>query len=167
MALQPRIREFPPIDGFSMWNGAYQSVDAEVLWAILRELKPARVVQADRSRWAGLIIDAAFKGDQSEVSPEDLEARDVVFVMRARPSIVLDVLPRLAPGVMVHFHDVTLPWEGGSGQDLLQAYLSGNADWEVILGLHDLARTEPDLVKRVVPSWRGDTAPSAFWLRRC
>jgi hypothetical protein len=69
--------------------------------------------------------------------------------------------------VVVHLHGVYLPWRGPPEQDLLQAFLTGNPDWEVLFGLHDLARTEPELVKRVVPSWRGTTKPSAFWLRRC
>ena len=91
--------------------------------------------------------------------------------------IVLDVLPLLAPGVVVHFHDVLLPWELHRTwlergwfwfeQYLLQAFLSGNPGWEVVLALHDLTRTEPELVRRLVPSWTGATYPSAFWIRRC
>jgi hypothetical protein len=86
------------------------------------------------------------------------------------------VLPILAPGVIVHFHDVLLPWElhrtwlergwYWSEQYLLQAFLSGNPDWEVLLAIHDLTRSEPDLVREAVPSWRGDSHPSAFWIRR-
>ena len=179
-ALHPRIREFPPIDGFSMWNGSYEAVDAEVLWAILRELRPARVLQVGRNQWAGMVIAAALKanGDDGEHlhgegDPRDLEDRDVLFVAGAGGDfvpLVLDVLPRMAPGVLVHVHGVQLPWEDAgpnARQDLLQAYLSGNEGWEVLLGLHDLTRTEPELVRRLVPSWRGASRPSAFWLRRC
>lgn len=211
-ALQPRIREFPPIDGFKMWNGYYEAVDAEVLWAILRELRPKRVVELG-SGWSSMIIDAALKANGDGTSyvtydplprepapravrrvaaqdiPEDvfteLEARDVLFVDTTHTvktggdvnRIVLDLMPLLAPGVIVHFHDVLLPWEIHKNwldrgwfwfeQYLLQAFLSGNDDWEVIFGIHDLTRTEPQLVKQVVPSWRGESYPSAFWLRRC
>jgi hypothetical protein len=115
----------------------------------------------------------------------ELEARDVLFVDTTHTvktggdvnRIVLDLMPLLAPGVIVHFHDVLLPWEIHKNwldrgwfwfeQYLLQAFLSGNEDWEVIFGIHDLTRTEPGLVKQVVPSWRGESYPSAFWLRRC
>ena len=84
--------------------------------------------------------------------------------------LVHDILPCLDHGVVVHFHDVLLPWEdrrGHTAQDLLHAFLTGNDGWEVLLGVHDLTRTDPELVRRIVPSWRGDTKPSAFWLRRC
>ena len=178
-ALHPAIREFPPIDGFSMWNGAYEAVDAEVLWAILRELRPARVLQIGRNQWATMIIAAALKANgegrhlQGDDDPRDLVDRDVLFIAGAGGDfvpLVLDVLPRLPPGVLVHVHGVQLPWEDrgpNARQDLLQAYLSGNEDWEVLLGLYDLTRIEPDLVRRLVPSWRGTSRPSAFWLRRC
>ena len=210
-ALQPRIREFPPIGGFKMWNGYYEAVDAEVLWAILRELSPRRVVELG-SGWSSMIIAAALEANGSGTHevydplprdpappnvrrvaaqdiPEDvftgLGERDVLFVDTTHTvktggdvnRIVLDVMPLLAPGVLVHFHDVLLPWELHRTwlergwfwfeQYLLQAFLSGNEDWDVLLGLHDLTRTDPDLVKQVVPSWRGDSYPSAFWLRRC
>ena len=211
-ALQPRVREFPPIKGFQLWNGYYEAVDAEVLWAILREVRPQRVVELG-SGWSSMIIDAALRenGDgavhqvfdplpREPVAPgvkrvaaqqvaEDvftaLGERDVLFVDTTHTvktggdvnRIVLDVLPLLAPGVLVHFHDVLLPWELHRTwlergwfwfeQYLLQAFLSGNDDWDVLLGLHDLTRTAPQLVKQVVPSWRGESFPSAFWLRRC
>ena len=56
--------------------------------------------------------------------------------------IVLDVLPALAPGVLVHVHDIFLPyeyprrWHEESGfhwaeQYLLQAFLAGNQGFEV------------------------------------
>jgi hypothetical protein len=171
-ALREPIREFPPIEGYSMWNGAYESVDAEVLWGIIRQLQPTRVLQLGRSEWASMIIAAALKANGTGerdygTDPRDLGDRDVLFAGRPETAIVLDVLPRLQPGVVVHFHGIRLPWQGAPEQDLLQAFLSGNEDWEVVLGLYDLTRSEPELVRDIVPSWRGTTKPSAFWLRRC
>jgi hypothetical protein len=90
--------------------------------------------------------------------------------------IVLDVLPRLDEGVVVHVHDVLLPWEPHrtwlergwfwTEQYLVHAFLVGNDDWEVLLALHHLTRTHPEAVRRLAPRWSGDTHPSAFWLRR-
>ena len=207
-ALEPRIREFPPIDGFHLWNRYYEAVDAEVLWAVLREVRPRRVVELG-SGWSSRIIAAAIGPDceytafdpyprvpgvrVEQLAAQDvpervfraLGERDVLFVDTTHTvktggdvnRVVLDVLPILAPGVLVHFHDVLLPWELHRTwlergwfwfeQYLLQAFLSGNRDWEVLLGLHDLTRTVPDLVREVCPSWRGDSYPSAFWIRRC
>ena len=206
-ALEPRIRDFPPIDGFELWNGYYEAVDAEVLWAVLRELNPRRVVELG-SGWSSRIIAAAIEDDCEYTSydpyprlegipvqrvraqdvPErvfrDLGEQDVLFVDTTHTvktggdvnRIVLDLLPLLAPGVIVHFPDVLLPWELHRDwlergwfwfeQYLLQAFLSGNPDWEVLLALHDLTRTERELVREAVPSWRGDSFPSAFWIRR-
>jgi hypothetical protein len=89
--------------------------------------------------------------------------------------VVLDVLPLLAPGVYVHFHDVFLPYEYHrhwvergpywNEQYLLQAFLALNRDFEVALANHALLRTRPDELRRVVPSLRGHQ-PSAFWIRR-
>ena len=191
-ALHKRIKEFPPIDGFRMWNGSYEAVDAEVLWAILREIKPRRVVQLGESEWSSMVVAAALKANGNDgvlkrhaghprELPSDaftgLHERDVLFVDSSHvvktggdvPAIVLDVLPLLDRGVVVHFHDVLLPWEDRrmyTEQYLLQAFLAGNRDWEVLLGLYDLTKSQPDLVRRLVPSWRGETRPSAFWLHR-
>ncbi len=191
-ALSKRIKEFPPIDGFRMWNGEYEAVDAEVLWAICRELRPKRVIQLGTSEWSSMIVAAALKANDNGAEhhrhaghPRELgedpfrrlDERDVLFVDSSHevalggdvPLLVLELLPLLARGVVVHFHDVLLPWQDrrmGTEQYLLQAFLSGNRDWEVLLGIHDLTRTQADLVRRLVPSWRGDSRPTAFWLHR-
>lgn len=92
--------------------------------------------------------------------------------------VVLDVLPALAPGVLVHFHDVWLPYEyhraltetlgaNWSEQYLLQAFLSGNDGWEVLLANAALARDRRDAVRAAFPEWDPVTEyPSAFWIRR-
>jgi len=193
----------PLPDGFDPANPMYGPLDAAVLGAMLARERPQRVVELG-SGWSSLVI--AASGAQHEiydphpsglvdaqpVRAQDvalevftsLRAGDVLFVDTSHTvktggdvnRIVLDVLPLLAPGVIVHFHDVLLPWELHRNwlergwfwfeQYLLQAFLSGNPDWEVLLALHDLTRTERELVREVVPSWRGDSFPSAFWLRR-
>jgi hypothetical protein len=211
-ALAPHLRGFPAqVEGFELWNGYYEAFDAEVLWAMLRDLRPRRVVELG-SGWSSHVVRAALAANGDGAShaiydpfarqaapagvrrvaaqdvPEDvftaLEARDVLFVDTTHTvktggdvnRIVLDVLPQLAEGVHVHFHDVLLPWELHRTwlergwfwfeQYLLQAFLSGNDAWEVELALHDLTRTEPDLVRELVPSYTGANFPSAFWLRR-
>ena len=91
--------------------------------------------------------------------------------------IVLDVLPRLRAGVLVHFHDVFLPYEYPrrwaeryglfwSEQYLLQAFLAFNRDFEVVLALHALVRKQPEPLRALIPSLGADAAPGAFWIRR-
>jgi hypothetical protein len=75
--------------------------------------------------------------------------------------LVLDVLPALAPGVVVHFHDVFLPWEYPrwwvergwywNEQYLLQAFLAGNRDYRVLLATHALWRERRDRPRRPRP----------------
>ena len=91
--------------------------------------------------------------------------------------IVLDVLPALAPGVLVHVHDIFLPyeypreWPEVSGfhwaeQYLLQAFLACNPSFEVLAGTYALCRDRPDAMARLAPTWRDGASASAFWMRR-
>jgi hypothetical protein len=91
--------------------------------------------------------------------------------------VVLDILPLLRPGVLVHFHDIFLPWEYPrkwaedyglywAEQYLLQAFLSLNTEYEVVCGLYALSRRHPERLRELVSSWREGVAPGAFWLRR-
>jgi hypothetical protein len=105
---------------------------------------------------------------------ERLEASDVLFVDTTHTvktggdvnHIVLNILPRLRPGVVVHFHDVFLPYEyprdwvvekrlAWAEQYLLQAFLAFNRSFEVLLAAYALARDG---------RLRGQ--PGAFWIRR-
>jgi hypothetical protein len=91
--------------------------------------------------------------------------------------VVLDVLPRLGGGALVHFHDIFLPWEYPrkwaedfglywSEQYLLQAFLSMNEEFEILYALYALARRCGDYLREIIPSWHEDAVPGAFWLRR-
>ena len=114
---------------------------------------------------------------------EALEAGDVLFVDTSHTvktggdvnRIVLDVLPRLASGVRVHFHDILLPYEVDrrwllagwywNEQDLLQAFLAGNARWRVELAVHAAAKADPALARDFAPGHEDFHVPGAFWLR--
>jgi predicted O-methyltransferase YrrM len=143
-----------------------------------------------RSDIAGLpCLDEHVARPVQEVAHEvfdRLGAGDVLFVDSSHAArigsdvnaIVLEVLPRLAPGVVVHFHDVFLPWEYPrpwvvdqqhfwNEQYLLAAFLSGNADWEVTFAGHFMARRRPEAVNRVLGRDAGERAAgSSLWLRR-
>ena len=143
-----------------------------------------------RADIAGLpCLDEHVALEVQEVGPErfdGLGAGDFLFVDSSHTSridsdvnvIVLEVLPRLASGVVVHVHDVFLPWEYPrpwvvdqqhfwNEQYLLAAFLSANADWEVLFAGHFMARRQPAAVNRVLA---GDeesrAAGSSLWLRR-
>ncbi len=124
----------------------------------------------------------------TEVPMDELErlgAGDMLFVDTTHTvkigsdvnRVVLDLLPTLRPGVMVHFHDIFIPWEYPrefieersfywAEQYLLQAFLAFNSSFEILFSAHALQRRYPDRVSALIPSAAPDTRPSAFWLRR-
>jgi predicted O-methyltransferase YrrM len=137
---------------------------------------------------AGLPGLASLAAVRAQDVPADvfasLEAGDVLFVDTTHTvkldsdvnRIVLDVLPALAPGVIVHVHDIFLPyeyprqWPEESGfhwaeQYLLQAFLAGNRGFEVLAGTFALCRDRPDAMARLAPTWRPGAEASAFWIR--
>ena len=115
-----------------------------------------------------------------ELAEDDLLVVDTTHTVKTGGDvnhIVLDVLPRLRPGVLVHFHDIFLPWEYPrvwaedyglywAEQYLLQAFLSMNEGFEVVCALYALSREEPERLRELVPAWREGTVPGAFWIRR-
>lgn len=91
--------------------------------------------------------------------------------------IFLELLPTLTPGVLVHVHDIFLPFEyprewvvaerrAWAEQYLLQAFLAFNSAFEVLLPAHAIARAHPDALAEIVPSFAGGASPGAFWMRR-
>ncbi len=109
-----------------------------------------------------------------------LRSRDILFidsshVVKAGSDalwLFLHILPRLAPGVVVHVHDVFWPFEYPAGwlrehRDwteayLLHAFLVGNAGWEILLFTSWLWQCKPDLVPRHL----ADEHPGSFWMRK-
>ena len=96
---------------------------------------------------------------------------------------ILEILPKLNPGVLVHFHDIFLPWEYPhswvigdhrflSEQYMLQAYLSGNREVEVVWGSYNMLREHPAALERAFATFGTDITPpgtflpGSFWIRR-
>lgn len=88
--------------------------------------------------------------------------------------LFLEVIPRLAPGVIVHVHDVFLPREYPeewvkeelrfwSEQYLLQAFLAFNAEFEVLLSVNRLSHRHWHDLTETFPNAQGG---GSFWMRR-
>ena len=115
---------------------------------------------------------------------ERLEAGDVCFYdgshcVRTASDVnwfFFQVLPRLAPGVLIHLHDIFLPepypeeWifaraQTWNEQFLLQAFLMHNRDYEIEIANRYLWRNEAklldELYRGVQPSWG-----CSFWLSK-
>lgn len=102
----------------------------------------------------------------------DLHAGDMLFVDAThgvRPGsevnrIILEILPRLAPGVWVHFHDVMWPFDYSpklltedmffwNETVLLHAFVAGNPHIAIKASLSMLHHSRPDAVTDVFPSF--------------
>ena len=113
-----------------------------------------------------------------------LQSSDILFIDSSHTVkiggdvnyLFLEVLPRLKPGVIVHVHDIFLPFEYRrdwvldefrfwNEQYLLQAFLTFNSEFEVLLANSYLNHCHQQDLKAAfgnLPSWAG----GSFWMRR-
>jgi len=112
----------------------------------------------------------------------DLGAGDLLFIDSTHVAkagsdvlhLLLEVLPRLHPGVLVHVHDIFWPFSYrpewlAEGRDwteayLLRALLTENPRWEILLFSDWLSRTHPAEAEALFPG--GADRPGSIYLRR-
>ena len=99
--------------------------------------------------------------------------------------LMFSVLPGLNKGVLIHLHDIFLPWNYPRSwvlehnifwneQYLLLAFLLFNDRFEIVLANHYLSREHPDSLLRAFPFLKDHQAsadwstrtPSSIWLRK-
>ena len=127
---------------------------------------------------------------------ETLNAGDVLFIDSTHvlklggdvAFLFLEVLPRLRPGVVVHVHDIHFPYNTPYPAEqyifrakwplyrteamILQAFLSFNREFEVVLSTPMIRHTEEAFLERTIPGYRPvavedyDTHFGSIWLRR-
>jgi hypothetical protein len=118
---------------------------------------------------------------------EDLKSNDILFidsshVIRPQGDVLheyLHILGRLAPGVLIHVHDIFTPYDYipemiiadrrmWDEQYLLEAFLCFNRSFEVIGALNWLNREHRDLLTEACPVLIQEQGrePCSFWLRR-
>jgi predicted O-methyltransferase YrrM len=117
---------------------------------------------------------------------EELGDGDVLFIDSAHtvktggdvPFLYNQVIPRLAPGVFVHIHDILLPhdyhqswtFEGRAWNEqyLVQSFLAFNDEFEVVFGAYWMQTFHADEINRAFPGlerFKYNTGAS-LWLRR-
>lgn len=114
---------------------------------------------------------------------DELGAGDILFidsshVVAAGSDTVLEILrilPMLRPGVLIHFHDIFLPYEYPADwfgerffwaeQYMLSAYLQGNSQMRPVLPLHQMSRERTkELVELFPRLTEPGQRPGAYWI---
>jgi hypothetical protein len=121
---------------------------------------------------------------------DQLKAEDILFIDSGHcvriggdvNYLFLDVLPRLNPGVIVHIHDIGLPYEYPrtyainesfrqfwTEQYLLQSFLCFNSEFEILLALNYLMTDHAVLFRELFPAYDPENhsfVSGSFWIRR-
>jgi predicted O-methyltransferase YrrM len=156
----------------------------------LKELKlEAKIVSIDPNprleieAFADEIIRLPLEEAKDEEKPEKLKAGDILFIDSSHEiktgndvvELFLNTLPRLKPGVLIHIHDIFLPFEypkewviknrwPWNEQYLVQAFLQGSREYEVLWAGYYHQKTMRDFA-RYFPLWQGKNA-SSLWLKK-
>jgi len=96
--------------------------------------------------------------------------------------LILDILPRLSPGVIVHFHDIGLPNEYPkvyatsskyrvfwTEAYLLQAFLCFNREFEILMAMSYLMTEKKEAFCKAFPHYdpaQHKSISGSFWIRR-
>jgi len=217
---------------FYLANGNFLGVDAEILYCMVRDRKPRRIIEIGagastllaaeahlRNRAEGAPgchmtavepypnatiaaglpgLDRLIRSPVQEVPLAEfaaLDENDILFidsshVLKIGSDVAyefLEILPRLAPGVLVHVHDIFLPLEYPKNwldwqlrfwneQYLLQAFLAFNDRFQVLWAGSYMHVHHPEILAAAFGSYRDHGGrsrydndqnwPLSFWMRR-
>jgi len=209
-------------------NGAFSYFDAIILYAMIRHLRPKRVIEIGCGYSSCVLLDTNERffdnriectfiepypqllksllkdSDPSRVTviPSNLQDVDLDVFARLEPNDILfvdsshvaktgsdvnyvffDILPRLMPGVIIHFHDIFHPFEypkawvyqGRSWNEayLLHAFLQYNDAFAIELSNSFVEHFHRDLVSRGMPLCLNyakesmiPTSAQSIWLKK-
>lgn len=137
----------------------------------------------DISRFANRCLEARLESLAASEEVLMLKPGDFLFIDSSHEikagndavKLFLEILPALPVGVVIHIHDIFLPYEypkewviqnrwPWTEQYLVQALLQGSEEYEVLWAGHYHQKTMPDFAKHF-PLWQGKDA-SSLWLRK-
>lgn len=118
-------------------------------------------------------------GEFASLGPNDILFIDSSHVATVGSDVVFEfceILPRLAPGVLVHIHDIFLPLEYKRSQImtarmfwneqyLLHAMLANNPAWRVVWGGAFMNLKHPDKLQ-AFRSYRPTVQPGSIWIQK-
>jgi hypothetical protein len=209
---------------FNFFNLFYSELDAAVYYALIRDIKPAKIIEIGcgySTQIAALaIVRNQQEGKTGEIiciepypEPQLVDAKlDVQLIIERVENIdlkifeqlsdgdilfidsthtvkfgsdvcreILEILPALAIGVWIHFHDIFFPYDyppqwliekrlAWNEQYMLEAFLAYNPHFEVILANHWLSVDYPQEVVKIWPgvlNWEDPYHHGAsLWLRK-
>jgi hypothetical protein len=140
--------------------GAASAVDG------LAELRPIAAEELDAE-----VFDGLGRGDILFI-----DSSHTVKVGGDVVHLLCEVLPRLRAGVLVHVHDIYLPYEYPrewfhhnrwywAEQYLLQALLCGNSRFEILIAAYALWREEHSRLVAEIPTLDSSAPPLSLWMR--
>ena len=195
---------------FHFNNGFFERVDAEILYAFVRQRKPKRVIEVGSGNTT-LVNAAAMRRNAEEGFPGELiavEPYPAPYLKQGLPGLtqlitakvqdapfdlflslregdilfidsshvvsmdsdvlyeLLGILPRLAPGVLIHFHDIFTPLDYPEKfvkrnlcfwgeQYMLEAFLSFNSAFKIVWAGSAMQHFHPEVLREVFPEWEG------------
>lgn len=183
------VAHFRPAQYVEVGSGNSTKVAAK---AIREQRLPTQVTsidphpRAEIDQLAHRVVRQAFE-DMDFSFLYELQANDILFIdnsHRVLPNsdsmvFFLEVLPRLAPGVIVHIHDIYLPYDypqfmcdrGYSEQYLLAAFILANpSKYETLLPNYFISQ-DAELSTILAPLWQHpalhgvETHGGSYWLR--
>lgn len=214
-----RALDRPGPEGFPFRNDYFAGMDAALYYALIRDLKPARVLEigagystqiaakaiaanAHEGRVAALSVIEPYPQprltagaikmqlivkpvEEVELSTfSELQANDILFIdsshaLRCGGDVffeILEILPRVNPGVWIHVHDIFFPLDyppewvleqrlSFNEQYFLEAFLMFNERFVPRVANHWLALEMPASAAAL---WHGDLTPrpTSFWFSR-
>lgn len=208
--------------GFDFQNPYFSGLDAALYYSLIRDLKPARVVEVGSgfsTRIALLALQRneadGRRGELTCIEPypeerlapslpfitlvqqavedlpvehfDDLAAGDILFIDSSHAvkfggdvsRLLLEILPRLRPGVWIHIHDIFFPHDyppewlidkryAFNEQYLLEAFLGFNTNFSVRAANYWVALDHPEVARGLCGPLMVDTVHgcASFWICR-
>lgn len=219
IAARPPFKVDDPVSEFRFGKAPYSTVEAELLYGLIRSTRPSQIIEIGSGHTTLLIAEAiraeadyapTFEciepyrpGYLQELPPEvtafndtplqsipitrfqELQAGDILFidsshVAKYGSDVVYEVtalLPKLKSGVLVHFHDIFLPYEYPTDwlknakffwneQYMLSALVQDNPRYKIMYPLHQLYRQRRNDIQGLFPLLsRPEHRPGAYWLK--
>ncbi|MGB7442588.1 MAG: class I SAM-dependent methyltransferase [Coleofasciculaceae cyanobacterium] len=191
--LYSMIRHFKPKNFIEIGSGFSTMMAKKALDKNRQEGKPAKHLSIEPYEipWLEqLHLDKVVREkveDTDSLVFKELEENDILFidsshVVRTGGDVVteyLNILPNLRKGVLVHIHDIFLPYDYPrewiqkyryfwTEQYILQAFLSYNSSFKVLLALNYLSFNYRDELAKACPIYASQEGRmlGSFWIQR-